>query len=315
MADRAGETSKLQQGPPSISRAGPIGHRGAGTGIRHTPSASTSSFALQTPSATGRVRPNGTASTSGGARSNAPPPALSRPASAMGHVNPPTDSSVPSVRPASVLGSSSTANGQSALGKRKGTTPFSISQHLHHSQFSASEGQYLGEDDESCFPYGIARSDSPHGVNPSSFARSLREVSLSSAMRNLRITSDPSPPREMDISRCSTPCLIPKPTPSRKITTPIPFTPSRVVKRTASPQKLPYLTRESRTKAWDTKGRLEDMELLYSELKEQMHGTMRERNGLEETVDQSRSRSTYPCRSFGAWLLVGIRHILRLIVF
>ena len=55
--------------------------------------------------------------------------------------------------------------------------------------------------------------------------------------------------------------------------------------------KIPFLTRDSRTQAWDTKGRLEDMEYLYSELKQKMSGTTSERNGLEETVEIYKARS------------------------
>ena len=60
--------------------------------------------------------------------------------------------------------------------------------------------------------------------------------------------------------------------------------------RDTSPKKLPFLTRDSRTTAWDTKGRLEDMEYLYSELKEKMTDTTVERNGLEETLQIYKTR-------------------------
>lgn len=43
-------------------------------------------------------------------------------------------------------------------------------------------------------------------------------------------------------------------------------------------------------KAWDTKGRLEDVELFCSDLQERLNGTTRERNGLEETASQYKSR-------------------------
>ncbi|KAF2232682.1 kinesin motor domain-containing protein [Viridothelium virens] len=43
-------------------------------------------------------------------------------------------------------------------------------------------------------------------------------------------------------------------------------------------------------KAWDTKGRLEDMESLYAQLKGQMDSTTFERNGLEETVNLYKTR-------------------------
>ncbi|KAI9792205.1 MAG: kinesin-like nuclear fusion protein [Peltula sp. TS41687] len=43
-------------------------------------------------------------------------------------------------------------------------------------------------------------------------------------------------------------------------------------------------------KAWDTKGRLEDVEYLYSQLTEKMNGTLTERRGLEESIDLYQAR-------------------------
>jgi kinesin family member C1 len=54
--------------------------------------------------------------------------------------------------------------------------------------------------------------------------------------------------------------------------------------------KTPFLTRNTMTTAWDTKGRLEDMEYLYSQLQTSLTGTTNERNGLEETVDIYKTR-------------------------
>jgi len=69
----------------------------------------------------------------------------------------------------------------------------------------------------------------------------------------------------------------------------VPVSPSKPQR---SPQKIiPFLTRDSHVKAWDTKGRLEDMECLYSELKERMNGTTNESEGLKETVSIYKTRS------------------------
>ncbi|KAJ9618255.1 kinesin-like nuclear fusion protein [Taxawa tesnikishii (nom. ined.)] len=46
----------------------------------------------------------------------------------------------------------------------------------------------------------------------------------------------------------------------------------------------------TKRKAWDTKGRLEDMELLYSQLKSQMEGATTEKSGLEETLTLYKTR-------------------------
>jgi kinesin family protein C1 len=62
-----------------------------------------------------------------------------------------------------------------------------------------------------------------------------------------------------------------------------------------SPQKPIYLTKDSNTPAfiaWDVRGRLEDMEAMYSVLRDTLNGTSLERNGLEEAVALYKARST-----------------------
>jgi kinesin family protein C1 len=71
-----------------------------------------------------------------------------------------------------------------------------------------------------------------------------------------------------------------------------PATPQRTPR--LSLQKTPYLTKDSNVPAftaWDVHGRLEDMEAMYSELKETLNGTSLERNGLEEAVAVYKARS------------------------
>ena len=97
----------------------------------------------------------------------------------------------------------------------------------------------------------------------------------------------------------SSPCSISRPPPLPVQIVPaspswVPPRTPKTVKHTFSPQKLPFLTRDSRTQAWDTKGRLEDMEQLYTELREKMTGSTVERNGLEEAVEIYKSRSRLP---------------------
>ena len=61
-----------------------------------------------------------------------------------------------------------------------------------------------------------------------------------------------------------------------------------------SPNKTPYLSKDSNITAftaWDVRGRLEDMEAMYSELKDTLSGTSMERNGLEEAVAVYKARS------------------------
>lgn len=75
-----------------------------------------------------------------------------------------------------------------------------------------------------------------------------------------------------------------------------PATPATPCKtsRSSSPKKAPYLTKDSNLPAftaWDVRGRLEDMEAMYSELKDKFSGTNMERNGLEEAVALFKARS------------------------
>jgi kinesin family member C1 len=70
-----------------------------------------------------------------------------------------------------------------------------------------------------------------------------------------------------------------------------PATPSRVSKSSAS--KIQFLTKDSNVTAfvaWDVRGRLEDMEAMYFELKDTLTGTSMERNGLEEAVAKFKAK-------------------------
>ena len=301
LTERAGMTAKLHQGPPPSTRNGiPAMNRGTATLPRKLPSSALASASAQTPSTASRTHP----SVGMGSRQQTTP-SSSRPASAMGNYHAPSDSSVPAARPASVLGTNPAANGRQGLGKRKGTTSISLFEHLHAAPASSLDDQFPMEGDESDDPHGTTRSSSPSGLTRAFFTPRLRDVSLSTAMRNLHITADSCIGADnQDLLRCSTPSLIPKPCIATKPVSPISFSPSKVVKRSASPVKLPFLTRDSRTKAWDTKGRLEDVELFCSDLQEKLNGSMRERNGLEETASQYRSRSmSFPAASTCALVL------------
>lgn len=196
----------------------------------------------------------------------------SRPASALGSykptssirpTRPPKQASVPASRPASSLESSSTVTERPAIGKRKGMTTISVLDHPNVSVYR------------------------PRDMSPT-FGMSTLTLSPSCS------TVD------FDVSLCSTPTpsYIPKPRSLRMPVTPTPVSPCRPVKRSTSPKKIPFLTRDSNIQAWDTKGRLEDIEYLYSELTEKMNGTLKEQKGLEESIDvyQSRSASSFPRR-------------------
>lgn len=60
-------------------------------------------------------------------------------------------------------------------------------------------------------------------------------------------------------------------------------------------ERIQYLTRGSNTPApaWDTKGRLEDMEMLYSELKTQLSSSEKHKSGVEESLALYKIRSKW----------------------
>ena len=256
--------------PATTSASRPPSALGRSTRGRLSPS-----MTAQAPLATPQAR----ATSINAALGHRPPSAQSayRPASTLDQTSAATHSSVPASGP--------------AIGKRKGTAPVSILDHfnlpspeLRRDLFASELAGRLGLQESMCSDPADADARSTH-------VQSKRDISLSQAFRNLRISVDNSPPSEADALRFATPSLIPKPCTPRPFVSPIPFRVSKVVKRSAPPKKVPFLTRDSHTKAWDTKGRLEDTESLYSELKEKMNGTIQERNGLEESVDFYRSRS------------------------
>jgi kinesin family protein C1 len=74
-----------------------------------------------------------------------------------------------------------------------------------------------------------------------------------------------------------------------------PATPSRIFK--SSNTKNQFLTKDSNIPAfiaWDVRGRLEDMEAMYSELRDTLTGTSMERNGLEEAVAKFKIKRMQP---------------------
>lgn len=148
--------------------------------------------------------------------------------------------------------------------------------------------------------------------SPKKFAfPAYRNTSLSTAFRNLSLNSNNSDSRsasfsstQQDESLCpKTPSQIPKLKPVPK--TPCPpdadlhifKTPhTKYFVHNASPGKIVYLNRNSNTPApaWDTKGRLEDMETLYSQLKSQLDSAATEKSGMEEGISIYKARSTSP---------------------
>ncbi|KAI9787906.1 MAG: kinesin-like nuclear fusion protein [Candelina submexicana] len=290
LVERAGETPRSNIAAPPSSR--PINSSVKATTLAGTRNPSfASSVSSRTPSMSFRNVSGSSFSGSVGCGSR-PPSAQShyRSQTAMGYNRSISQASVPAARSASSLDSVSVESEKPALGNRKGTPPISVSTYQHSSKLYSSKLRVSHDNQmnyKSDWSSSVATSIA---VRPQSLAavRSLRDVSLSTAMKGLTIRPGSSPSEE-GLKAPITPSQIP-----RSVT---PFiqhtTPSKTPKRPVSPKKsAPFLTRDSNTQgiAWDTRGRLEDMESLYAELKDKMNGTTNERNGLEEAVGVYKAR-------------------------
>ena len=160
--------------------------------------------------------------------------------------------------------------------------------------------------------------DNPNPCSSSSplekFRFSYRNISLSSAFRQMSLSSNNSdaPSASASSTKEEAPCpQTPSQIPKLK---PIPKTPRPPEKglhifktprtnytvHTESPGKIVYLNRNSNTPAaaWDTKGRLEDMETLYSQLKTQLESAATEKNGMEEGLATYKARCTFPQHAY-----------------
>jgi hypothetical protein len=174
---------------------------------------------------------------------------------------------------------------------------------LHHPSMSTKAASYA-----SVLSRGPAVSQSPNPFTASpSKPSSFRNISLSTAFRTLSLSSNNSDPPSTKLEEQTappvlhcpkTPSQIPKPkpvfnsTPYRDVHIhKTPYTKYSI--HNASPGKIVYLNRNSNTPApvWDTKGRLEDMEMLYSQLKSQLDSAATEKSGMEEGLSVYRTRS------------------------
>ena len=143
-------------------------------------------------------------------------------------------------------------------------------------------------------------------MKPPSSPRRSHKPSITTGMRNLRL-NDTSTENSMVLYQAPGDSLVAPKTPSQipvlvksksRALRDTPTTPSR--SRRSSPKKTNYLSKNSIVPAftesdvgflaWDVRGRLEDMEAMYSELKDTLNGTTLERNGLDEAVAVYKAR-------------------------
>lgn len=124
--------------------------------------------------------------------------------------------------------------------------------------------------------------------------RSMRDFSLSTAFTTLSLKSDPtqSTPK-VDVEVPATPSHIPKLVPQTPLRAETP-SPSKPPKKTPkAPPSLPlYLSRASNEViAWDHDSRLEEVENMCSQLKENMNGATTESKSLKEIIAVYQVRS------------------------
>lgn len=284
LAERAGETSSYAPTPSSSRTVNGSVRPTTLAGISRNPSFS-SSVSSRTPSVSSR-------NTSGSSFASSVGPGSSRPQSAMGDrsFQPPLSMT----RPATSMDT----HGNVPASKRKGMHPISISAFQPTQTPSRSKPNELRRSYDNQMNYTSNWSSSAAVVVDNGTIRPVnrfREVSLSTAFHELALdpkngptsskTESPRGPR--------TPSQLPKPVsvPKHSVTI-APLSPPRPQRspQRSPPKIIPFLTRDSHVKAWDTKGRLEDMESLYSQLTERMDDTTNECNALKETVPIYKSR-------------------------
>ena len=296
LAERAGEPGRSAPAPPS-SR--PVNTYIRATSIAGVPRETlfSSSISTSRPSSVASTRNVSNSSYSSSVGSGTRPPSSQsyRPQSAMSRLQKPHPSSG---RPAVSLEVHEEEPGTTQnKGQRKGMTSFSsIPRNLPQSK---KKLKHRGSCD------ALVKSSS-HWVNRPFSAFSMREISLNTAFNSLTLDSGPAqsvPNAEMEGSPSlprtdaapkadvpSTPSYIPKLAPRTALSAEIP-SPSRSPKK--SPKKLPlYLNKASNdVVAWDTDSRLDEMETMYSHMKENWHGATSESNSLREIMAVYKIRS------------------------
>lgn len=121
--------------------------------------------------------------------------------------------------------------------------------------------------------------------------------SLSTKFNTLSLENGPRDPTpKVDVHVCATPSHIPKFVPPVPLPAETP-SPSKSPKKT--PRTLPlYLNRTSNEViAWDTDSRLEEVEIMCTQLKEDMNGANSESKGLKEIIGVYKIRSRLSSRA------------------
>lgn len=318
LVERAGEVPRSDSAAPPSSK--PVNGAVKATtlaGVRNTSlSSSASSRAPSTASRKTSTSSFTSVSGSNGDSRRAPSALDShRSQTVLGYTRNVAQTPAPVARPASSMDGLTTTGEQPVLGKRKGMMPFSITtfQPLDNIRLRKQRGRHDNQQNY------ISSWQSSRSVQPQPSALSQSQASaqdllrncsfLSTAFSNLTLDSQAEGPEssrsntQEEPSAPKTPSYIPRPTSNPPQLQPSPSpspalfsakTLPRLRNRSPSPRKI-FLTKESNSAvlAWDTKGKLEDLECLYTNLKAQMEGTTFEKNSMKEIIELYKTRSTF----------------------
>lgn len=239
--------------------------------------------------------PNGSMSSNAGSGYRAASMQSYRPQSAMSGPRIPK-ATQGSSRPATAMGAHSTAPGTGrVVGKREGMPQFSLNSEGISNGPSGPNGAVRNGSDERHMRYPLGR------VSQTCVPRSIREISISTAMSHLSL-DDPTPQPLCTAGQDTpvTPSQIPKlkqtPVPQTFLP-PRPFPPAEASSPCKSPQKTPkalprFLNRASNTElAWDTETRYGEFESMYNHFQGQMNGITTESNAMKEMIAMYKERS------------------------
>jgi len=312
LVERAGEAPRGNQAAPPSSK--PVNGAVKATALAGVRNTSLSSSASSRVPSTGSRNTSSNSFISNISESRRPPSVLGyhRPQTVLGHTRSTSQNPASAARPATSMDNPFTTSEQPVLGKRKGTVPISIS------TFQPGDNPQLRKQRERHFKQQTYTSswNSSASVQPQATVLSQSQVPaqeplrnfsfLSTAFGNLNLGSETHKPEgrksntEEEPNVPGTPSYIPRLTPKPPQPPPSPApsvvnTPSRLHSRPASPRKV-FLSKESNSPVlvWDTKGKLEDLECLYTNLKAQMEGTTFEKNSMKEIVELYKQRSMSP---------------------
>ena len=278
LAERGGETLRPAPVPPSSRPVNAAVKATSIAGAHRVPSFSSSVSSRTASGSSARSISNSSFSSSVGYGSRPPSAQASRPHTAMSMSNSRIQQPTPTHSRSS---SSMEVHPGTGVGKRSGRTPFSSSFNQCKEEIHPRiKGSY-----ETLLSYSSTRASTPPA------GRSLREISLNTAMGRLTLNQALQDTPKVFTETPHAPSQIPKRVSVTRNASEA-LSPSKPPQKT--PKRLPqFLSRFSNdTIAWDTEGRLEDMERMCSQFKEKIDGATTESNGLKDMVADYKSRST-----------------------